>query len=333
MFLLDDVLLAPGKAAFVLFQELARKAQDEWLNDDIVKQELQQLYEMLEGGRISERDFEEKECRLLERLEQIARIKFQDKWGPETAVIDAVAEPAAPPPADLPALPPASPQADCSWPAVALSPPPESAASPPADLSWPAVALSPPPEPAVPVTPVFVAQPPAVEALAPPPEPPPVFAPPPPQSQVLMPPQTPPPMPHPPVWQPPVAPPVWSSPMGPPPMPSSAWPMPPPPSPPMPPPAWSPPPMPMPAPATAMAMGQIVDCAVRALSMLKMRMSSVTSVVPEESGWRVSIELVERRGIPDTSDLLGLYEVRVDAAGNVLRYERTQMRRRGDFPR
>ena len=311
MFLLDDVLLAPGKAAFVLFQELARKAQDEWLNDDTIKQELQELNEMLEGGRISERDFEAKECRLLERLEQIARMKFQDKWGPETAVIDAVAEPA-PPPAALPALPSASPQADFSWPAVALSPPPEPPASPQVDLSWPAVALSPPPEPAAPVTPVFVVQPPPVEALAPPP----------------------------------VAPPMWASPMAPPPMPTSAWPSPPPlppplpspplPSPPMPPAAWLPPPAappPMPAPATALTMPQIVDCAVRALSMMKMRMSSVTSVVPEESGWRVSIELVERRGIPDTSDLLGLYEVRVDAAGNVLRYERTQIRRRGDFPR
>src|SRR5215208_837602 len=81
MFLLDDVLLAPGKAAFVLFQELARKAQEEWLNDDTIKQDLQQLYEMLEAGRISEKDFEAQECRLPERLEQIARIKFQDKWG------------------------------------------------------------------------------------------------------------------------------------------------------------------------------------------------------------------------------------------------------------
>src|SRR5262245_6107346 len=94
MFLIDDVLLAPGKAAYVLFQQLARKAQEEWLNDDTIKQELQELYGLLEAGRISEKDFEASECRLLERLEQIARVKFQDKWGtaeaaPEAPIVEA----------------------------------------------------------------------------------------------------------------------------------------------------------------------------------------------------------------------------------------------------
>jgi len=77
----------------------------------------------------------------------------------------------------------------------------------------------------------------------------------------------------------------------------------------------------------------VIDCAVRALAVLKMRVSSITSVVPENGAWKVSIELVERRGIPDTNDVLGLYEVWLDAAGTVLRYERTQMRRRCDFAR
>src|SRR4029450_4108781 len=113
MFLIDDVLFAPGKAAYLLFQELARKAQEDWLNDDTIKQELQELYGMLEAGRISEKEFEARECRLLERLEQIARIKFQDKWGApgipsapgegpivESAVaVSALAPPALPPPA------------------------------------------------------------------------------------------------------------------------------------------------------------------------------------------------------------------------------------------
>ena len=80
-------------------------------------------------------------------------------------------------------------------------------------------------------------------------------------------------------------------------------------------------------------MGQVIDCATRALSALKMRVSSVTCVIPDDGGWRVAIELVERRGIPDTNDVLGLYEIRLDGAGNVLRYERTQMRRRCDFAR
>ena len=50
----------------------------------------------------------------------------------------------------------------------------------------------------------------------------------------------------------------------------------------------------------------------------------------DSEGWQVTVELVERRGVPDTSDLLGVYETFLDAAGNVLRYERTRIRRRCD---
>ena len=41
--------------------------------------------------------------------------------------------------------------------------------------------------------------------------------------------------------------------------------------------------------------------------------------------------MLERRSVPDTSDLLGVYELQLDHAGNLLRYERTHMRRRCDL--
>ena len=88
MFLIDDLLKAPGKAVFLLFEELARKAQEEWLDDDSVKQELQQIYALLDGGKISESEFEAREQKLLERLEQIARVKFQTKWTEKSTVMD-----------------------------------------------------------------------------------------------------------------------------------------------------------------------------------------------------------------------------------------------------
>src|SRR5262249_14727566 len=137
MFLVDDLLLAPGKAAYALFQELARKAQEEWLNDDGLKQELQQLYEMFEGGRISDKDFEAREGRLLERLEQIARIKFQAKWGTQEEVQPL---PALPPPA-----PPESARARMLLPPspLLMSPPP-----PPPPSPTPPPAPSQPPAPA-----------------------------------------------------------------------------------------------------------------------------------------------------------------------------------------
>ena len=88
MLLIDDLLKAPGKAMFSLFEQLARKAQEEWLDDESVKQELQQIYALLDGGKISEGEFEAREQRLLERLEQIARVKFQGRWAEKATASD-----------------------------------------------------------------------------------------------------------------------------------------------------------------------------------------------------------------------------------------------------
>ena len=75
MFLLDDLLLAPGKAALFLFEELARKAREDCLDDDAVKQELQEIYALVDSGGISTQEFENRENRLLARIEQIAEAK------------------------------------------------------------------------------------------------------------------------------------------------------------------------------------------------------------------------------------------------------------------
>ncbi len=49
-----------------------------------------------------------------------------------------------------------------------------------------------------------------------------------------------------------------------------------------------------------------------------------------EDGWVVSLEALERRAIPDTMDVLGLYEVRLDDDGNLRSFERKKMRKRGE---
>ena len=76
---------------------------------------------------------------------------------------------------------------------------------------------------------------------------------------------------------------------------------------------------------------QVADCALRGLSMLRMKVSAVTAVTRTASGWQVIAELVESRAVPDTSDLLGIYEVQLDEAGNILGYVRTRLRRRCDL--
>lgn len=44
----------------------------------------------------------------------------------------------------------------------------------------------------------------------------------------------------------------------------------------------------------------------------------------------VTVELVERKAIPDSMDLLGIYDVITDTDGNVLTFRRVGMRKRGD---
>jgi hypothetical protein len=265
MFLLDSLLMAPGKAVLFLFEEMAKKAQEEFLDDETVKQELQEIYAMLEAGKISEQDFETREFRLVERLQQIALAKLQDmsSTGAPPA-IDVVAtevtEPSVPalelgPTNDGWQVGPAderrelAPTEDRRAPALTFAPAIEIAAAAPV-MAQPT--FEPPPEP------IVHADTPAPAAPAPPPAP--------------------------------VTPP-------------------------------------------GLTMPQVVESATRGLAMLKLKVSSVTSVARSESGWRVTVELLERRGVPDTSDLLGVYELLLDHGGNILQYERTRMRRRCDLSR
>lgn len=45
---------------------------------------------------------------------------------------------------------------------------------------------------------------------------------------------------------------------------------------------------------------------------------NVTSVAKDEDGWKVGIEVVELHRIPDTADILAIYQVRLDARGELL---------------
>jgi hypothetical protein len=83
MFLLDSLITAPGKALFMLFKSLARKAQEEWLDEEPLKLELREIYSLLESGKITEREFESRESQLVERLEQIALVKSALQDAPE----------------------------------------------------------------------------------------------------------------------------------------------------------------------------------------------------------------------------------------------------------
>jgi len=50
----------------------------------------------------------------------------------------------------------------------------------------------------------------------------------------------------------------------------------------------------------------------------------VTAVVPADDGWHVDVEMLELARIPDSSDILGCYEVTLDRAGEPVSYRRTR---------
>ena len=57
---------------------------------------------------------------------------------------------------------------------------------------------------------------------------------------------------------------------------------------------------------------------------------AVTGLSKTKEGWAVLLESLERKGIPDTMDMLGLYELRMDDEGHLLGLDRKKLRKRGE---
>ncbi|MHA6618759.1 gas vesicle protein GvpO [Pseudonocardia sp. DLS-67] len=58
---------------------------------------------------------------------------------------------------------------------------------------------------------------------------------------------------------------------------------------------------------------------------------SVVSIDRSDGVWDVGVEVVETRRIPDTQDVLAIYEVRVDGGGDLVSYRRTRRYARGQL--
>ncbi|WP_049924583.1 gas vesicle protein GvpO, halophile-type [Halopiger djelfimassiliensis] len=56
----------------------------------------------------------------------------------------------------------------------------------------------------------------------------------------------------------------------------------------------------------------------------------VSEIAPTDEGWRAVVEVVERRAVPDTQDIIGRYEIELDVNGTVHGYRRLDRYRRGD---
>ncbi|MDS0474886.1 gas vesicle protein GvpO, halophile-type [Natrinema sp. 1APR25-10V2] len=56
----------------------------------------------------------------------------------------------------------------------------------------------------------------------------------------------------------------------------------------------------------------------------------VSEITPTDDGWRAVVEVVERRAVPDTQDIIGRYEIELDTDATVHGYRRLDRYRRGD---
>ena len=75
MFLIDSILLAPVKGVAWLGEKLNEVAERELNDDGLIKQELMELQLRFELDEISEQEYNEKENKLLDRLDAIVKSK------------------------------------------------------------------------------------------------------------------------------------------------------------------------------------------------------------------------------------------------------------------
>jgi hypothetical protein len=81
----------------------------------------------------------------------------------------------------------------------------------------------------------------------------------------------------------------------------------------------------------ALGLAQIVKQARSELQALTgLEVSSTLEAAREGDEWLVALEVVEKRSIPESMDILATYRIRMDPEGNVLEFKRARMRKRID---
>ena len=77
---------------------------------------------------------------------------------------------------------------------------------------------------------------------------------------------------------------------------------------------------------------QIAQRAKEQLALLTgLKPDTVSSLSKDENEWRVTVDIVQLKRIPESTDVLATYEVKLDDDGNVISYQRTRSYHRGDI--
>ena len=65
-------------------------------------------------------------------------------------------------------------------------------------------------------------------------------------------------------------------------------------------------------------------------SLTGLELGSTLSTIKDEKGWRMQVEMVEKKSLPDSMDILATYEVLMDDDANLIEFKRASMRKRID---
>lgn len=83
---------------------------------------------------------------------------------------------------------------------------------------------------------------------------------------------------------------------------------------------------------TSVSIEEVTDLAFAiAQKYLRKEPEAIISVEELEGEWRITVEALERRSIPDSMDLLGRYEIRLNKSGGLIGWTQTVIRRRCDL--
>jgi len=66
-------------------------------------------------------------------------------------------------------------------------------------------------------------------------------------------------------------------------------------------------------------------------SLFLKKTEGISSMAKEDDLWKVEVEVLERKAVPDTGDIISRYEMKFDLDGDLTGYRRVALRHRGDM--
>ena len=64
--------------------------------------------------------------------------------------------------------------------------------------------------------------------------------------------------------------------------------------------------------------------------VIGLKLSSTLGVSKDDKGWLISVEMIEKKSIPDGMGILATYEARLNDAGELMDFSRKKLRKRID---